>query len=82
MNTDHPDDNLLIARAFGAPDATTAVMTDLDHSGATWSYTTGAQHNVTVEWSTSIVERAEIRREIVRLYDTSCEKLGIQPRAH
>ncbi len=82
MNSDHNDDNLLIARAFGAPDATAAVMTTLDHTGGTWVYTAGAEHSLTVPWSTQIAERAEIRREVVRLYDLSCEKLGIEPRPH
>lgn len=83
MNSDHNDDNLLIARAFGDPDATVATMTTLDHRGGTWSYTvTDTDHELTVPWSTEIAERPEIRREIVRLYDLSCEKLGITPRPH
>ena len=82
MNSDHNDDNLLIARAFGAQDATTAVMTTLDHTGGTWLYTADAEHSLTVSWSTEIAGRAEIRREIVRLYDLACEKLGVQPRPH
>lgn len=82
MNGDHSDDNLLIARAFGAPDASAAVMAALDHTGATWVYTAGAERSLTVAWSTPIAERTEIRREIVRLYELSCEKLGIEARAH
>jgi hypothetical protein len=83
MNSDHNDDNLLIARAFGDPDATSATMTTLDESGGTWSYAKGgAQTELTVPWSTTIAERPEIRREIVVLYDAACAKLGITPRAH
>lgn len=83
MNGDHNDDNLLIARAFGDRDATSATMTTLDHTGGTWSYSAnGAQREVTVPWSAEISERPEIRREIVRLYDAACERLGIEPRAH
>ncbi|MDJ0333729.1 DUF2470 domain-containing protein [Salinibacterium sp. G-O1] len=82
MNSDHPDDNLLIVRAFGAQDATAAVMTTLDHAGGTWVYTAGVERTLTVPWSRDIAERAEIRREIVRLYELSCEKLGITPRPH
>ena len=82
MNDDHTDDNLLIVRAFGAPDATAAVMTTLDRTGATWVYTSDAEHELTVPWLGPIGERAEIRREIVRLYDRSCEKLGIETRPH
>lgn len=83
MNSDHNDDNLLIARAFGDPDATSATMTTLDESGGTWSYTKGAaETDLVVPWSTTITERPEIRREIVVLYDAACERLGITPRAH
>lgn len=35
-----------------------------------------------VEWSGAITERAEIRREIVVLYDRACAELGIEPRPH
>lgn len=83
MNGDHPEDNLLIARAFGHPDATAAAMTSLDHRGGTWVYTAdGTAHELTVPWSTEIGERPEIRREIVVLYDRACEALGIEPRPH
>ena len=83
MNSDHNDDNLLIARAFGDPDATSATMTTLDESGGTWVYTAVAGKNeLTVPWSTTIAERPEIRREIVVLYDAACAKLGITPREH
>lgn len=82
MNSDHNDDNLLIARAFGAPDATAAVMTALDHRGATWAYTAGHDHELTLPWSTEISGRAEIRREIVRLYDLARKRLGLEPRLH
>ena len=83
MNSDHNDDNVLIARAFGDADATSATMTTLDESGGTWSYSTpSGDTELTVPWSTAIAERAEIRREIVVLYDAACAKLGITPRAH
>jgi hypothetical protein len=83
MNDDHRDDNLLIARAFGNPDATAATMTTLDNLGGTWVYTAGdAEHDLTVPWSGEISERPEIRREIVVLYDAACERLGLEPRPH
>jgi len=83
MNNDHPEDNLLIVRAFATADATAAVMTDLDHRGGTWTYEAGdAQAELTVPWSGEISERGEIRREIVALYDTACERLGVAPRPH
>ena len=81
MNGDHNDDNLLIAQAFGSPDADTATMIGLDGDGGTWSYRIGEQTGrVTVSWSEPITERAEIRREVVVLYETACVRLGREPR--
>ena len=83
MNDDHLDDNLLIARAFGNEEASVAVMTTLDENGGTWSYAVrGESHDLFVPWSETISERPEIRREIVKLYDEACERLGIAPRPH
>ena len=83
MNSDHNDDNLLIARAFGDPDATSATMITLDETGGTWLFDTPRrQEQLVVPWSTTISERPEIRREIVHLYDIACEKLGVTPRPH
>jgi hypothetical protein len=82
MNNDHPDDNLLIVRAFATVDATAAVMSDFDHLGATWSYEAGdAAAELTVPWSRAISERGEIRRQIVALYATACERLDVTPRS-
>jgi len=83
MNSDHNDDNLLIARAFSGPDASAATMTTLDEHGGTWLVSgPSGETELTVPWSTTIAERPEIRREIVVLYDAACEKLGITPRPH
>lgn len=83
MNDDHPEDNLLIARAFGSTDAWAATMIGLDGSGGSWSYLIGDdERELTVPWSSPITERPEIRREIVVLYDAACAKLGIEPREH
>ncbi|MEA9984014.1 MULTISPECIES: DUF2470 domain-containing protein [Subtercola] len=41
MNNDHPEDNLVIVRAFGAPDAERATMVDLDTVGGTWAVSAG-----------------------------------------
>lgn len=83
MNGDHQDDSLLIARAFGRVDAETASMTDLDESGATFSYLVGGEeHSVTVPWTAPIAERPEIRREVVVMYERACAKLGLEPRGH
>lgn len=84
MNEDHPDDNSLIVRAFAErDDATDAVMIGLDEHGGDWRYSAdGREHDVRVPWSTEIGGRAEIRREVVALYDAACAKLGIEPRPH
>lgn len=83
MNEDHPDDNLLIARAFGDHAADSAVMTGLDGVAGVWDYTVdGAAHELSVPWSRAISERPEIRREVVVMYDAACAKLGIEPRPH
>lgn len=91
MNDDHADDNLLIARAFGDRTATTARMVDVDGRAGHWVYSVAAADEIDaadgetalrVEWSGPIAERAEIRREIVVLYDRACAALGIEPRPH
>lgn len=83
MNTDHPEDNLLIVHAFGHPDATAATMTNLDGFGGTWHFS-GPQPepagDVMVPWTEPIAERSEIRREIVVLYEQACIKLGVGSR--
>ncbi|KQP54061.1 DUF2470 domain-containing protein [Agreia sp. Leaf283] len=84
MNGDHTDDNLLIVRAFANPAARSAVMTGFDGSVATWDATVdGATSEVRIAWPAGpITERAEVRREVVALYDAACVKLGIEPRPH
>lgn len=82
MNTDHPEDNLLIARSLGAvPTATSAVMTGLDPAGAHFQATTDAGPvDFTVPWAIEITERASFRHEVVRMYHEACAALGVEPR--
>lgn len=85
MNDDHSDDNLLIARAFGMPDARTATMTGFDGDGGHWSVSAadGTTSPLHVPWpGGAITERREVRREIVALYDQACRRLGVDPRPH
>ncbi|KAA9108406.1 DUF2470 domain-containing protein [Microbacterium rhizomatis] len=86
MNDDHSDDNLLIARAFGADrDAVAAVMTGFDGDGGSWSVerADGSPATLRVPWpGGAITERREVRREIVALYDEACLRLGLEPRPH
>jgi hypothetical protein len=83
MNGDHLDDSLLIARAFGHPDAEAATMTGLDGDAGFWEYRLGEEaRELRVPWSKPISERPEIRREVVLTYRAACERLGIEPRQH
>ncbi|WOQ69571.1 DUF2470 domain-containing protein [Microbacterium limosum] len=85
MNTDHAGDNLLIVRAFGRPDAVTATMTGFDGAGGAWNVEgpDSIAAVVRVDWPTGpISERAEVRREVVALYDAACARLGVEPRPH
>ncbi|MFI5429870.1 DUF2470 domain-containing protein [Aeromicrobium sp. UC242_57] len=81
MNGDHTDDNLVIVRAFAEPDASSAIMTGFDGEISTWEAAVGEEsRTVTIPWPGPVVERADIRREVVNLYDQAAEKLGLAPR--
>lgn len=84
MNDDHVEDNVLIVRAFSDRDVRDATMHDLDEHGGTWRYVLdGEEHELHIPWPAGqIGERAEIRREIVALYDAACGKLGVEARPH
>ncbi len=73
MNGDHTDDNLAIVRAFADPLATSATMTGLDETAGYWAWGDGRE--LRLPWSTTISERAEIRREIVLLHTEAIRRL-------
>ncbi|REJ05326.1 DUF2470 domain-containing protein [Microbacterium bovistercoris] len=82
MNGDHSDDNLIIVRAFGVPEATGAAMIGLDGTGGRWQADVpGGSREVTVAWPIEIAERRDIRRAAVELYRAACRELGVEPRA-
>lgn len=83
MNDDHRDDNIVIVRAFAGRDADAAHMSGLDARGGIWRYTfEGEEHELHLPWSSGeTIERPDIRREIVVLYDAACVQLGVEPRA-
>lgn len=85
MNDDHLDDNLLIVRAFGHPDAVDAAMRGFDGEVGVWEVTdaSGDVVETRIPWPGGpITERPEVRREVVALYDAACERLGVTPRPH
>lgn len=84
MNTDHPEDNVLIVRSLGAlPDATAATLADIGPAGARFEavLADGTTAETTVAWSGAVTERAAIRIEVVRMYHEACAALGVEPRA-
>ncbi len=82
MNGDHPEDNLLIARAYGYPEATASTMIGVTGEAGVWTVTDAAgEHELTVPWpGGAISERPEIRREVVALYKEACARLGVPAR--
>ena len=82
MNGDHAEDNLLIARAFGFPGATSSRMTGVTGEAGVWRVSDASgEHELTVPWpGGAISERPEIRREVVALYRAACERLGVPAR--
>lgn len=81
MNDDHTDDSLAIVRAFAEPSATAATMTGFDSADTTWdAEVDGTTRAVTIPWLGPVVERADVRREVVHLYDVAVEKLGLPAR--
>ncbi|MFD1201829.1 biliverdin-producing heme oxygenase [Leucobacter albus] len=82
MNDDHRDDSLLIAKAFGYPEATASTMLGLDAQAGLWRVTDASgEHELRVEWpGAPITERPQVRRQVVELYNAACEKLGVPAR--
>ena len=82
MNDDHADDALLICRALGGqPAATQARTTGLDADGIEFAVTVGATETpVRIPFAHRLTERAQIRREVVRMYRDACHQLGVAPR--
>lgn len=84
MNDDHTEDSLRIVRAFGLPAATAAAMSGLDTEAGYFAAVTPdgtVEHRVAWPAGT-IAERAEIRREVVALYETACARLGVENTSH
>ena len=83
MNGEHAKDNLVIVRAFSEDEPIEARMVDFDENGGVWEYSTDASEGeLRIPWSTTISDRADVRREIVALYDRAAERLGLPAREH
>ncbi|MCC6236688.1 MAG: DUF2470 domain-containing protein [Dehalococcoidia bacterium] len=81
MNQDHPEESLAICQGLGdRPTASSALMTGMDAVGIEFAVVeAGAQSVVRVPWSEPVTERAQIRAEVVRMYQEACARLGIAP---
>ncbi|MHA3724773.1 biliverdin-producing heme oxygenase [Leucobacter sp. HY1910] len=82
MNGDHAEDNLLIARAFGYPEATGSTMVGVTGEAGVWRVTDAAgDHELTVPWPNApLTERPEIRKAVVLVYRAACKTLGVEAR--
>ncbi|MBW8483418.1 DUF2470 domain-containing protein [Actinomadura parmotrematis] len=81
MNDDHPADCLEIVQALGGrPDATAARMSGLDATGIAFTVTVpGGERAVRVPWAEPLTERAQVRREVVRMSAEARRALGRAP---
>lgn len=79
MNDDHTEDSLLIVQTLGGiPDASEAVVDDLDDTGVNFSVIIGTEvRTVRLPWERTLQERAEIRQEFVRMYREAARQAHI-----
>lgn len=83
MNGDHAEDNVLICRAFGEVEPSSARVSGLDARALVFTAVVdGADVEVRVPWSAPLQDRMQVRREVVRMYQDACTALGVQPRGH
>ncbi|WP_326551727.1 DUF2470 domain-containing protein [Micromonospora sp. NBC_01813] len=82
MNDDHAADSLLICRSLGGvPQASAARMTGLDADGIEFAATVDeVEVPLRVPFAYRLTERAQVRREVVRMYQQACAQLGVTPR--
>ena len=69
--------------AAETPEIVAARMIDFDGDGGRWEATLGDGSTTVVAapWPGGpITERAEVRREVVAIYDEACRRLGVEPR--
>lgn len=78
MNDDHADDNVVIVRGVGGcPTARAATMVGMDLDGIDFDVVTDeGPATVRVPFAGSVEDRAQIRTEVVRLFEASRDLLG------
>jgi hypothetical protein len=83
MNGDHAADCLRIVQGLGArPDASEASMSGVEREVAVFdAVVPDGSIEVRIPWSEPIAERAQVRTEVVRMYEESCAILGVAPPA-
>lgn len=81
MNDDHAEETLLICQVLGGcPTATEARMTGVDQAGGDYvAAVDGVDTPVRIPWPSPVTERAQIRREVVRMYREACARSGVPP---
>jgi putative heme iron utilization protein len=84
MNGDHAEDCVVIVRALGGrPTATAALMSGMDSDTVSFEATIdGGPVPVRIRFSQTLTERAQVRVEIVRMYEEACQRLGLPTRTH
>ncbi len=82
MNGDHSGDSVLMCRALaGLPEAEAATVVGVDREGMDFEVVAaGRTATARILWGHRILARAEVRTEVVRLYQEACAALGIEPR--
>lgn len=78
MNGDHAADNLVICRGLGGvADATAATNTGYDVDGMVFvAATPQGDVEVRVPWGKPVVERSDVRAEVVRMFEEASARLG------
>ena len=79
LNEEHAAEALLVAQTQGEQaQASAAVTTAVDWTGITFAVTTeGQTQPVRVPWPAPIVQRADIRRQLLELYHEACRLRGV-----
>jgi putative heme iron utilization protein len=79
MNDDHAEDCRTMVRGLAGIDATAATMTGLDGDHAFLrAETADGPVEVSLPWSERLTERAQVRVEVVAMYQQAAQALGLE----